>query len=269
MELNFAKHASGDNNTIKQPVDIKQSSSPEVLIITDDIINTKEDKVEKLNNQSEISPQLIDENEKKLEERITQCKNIIASLKLELNEEKMKLKMEAKDYQLQTIDTPVKVSSNINYVSEKRTDFTNFYSTNMYSVFVDSKLNCDEHLMEYEKQLERYQITLNMAQIEKKNAIRKQMLAKAFKLKLMEVENQCNIELLRIKQSLQCLEPLKMIVEKWQTNSNDNDYDLNNFQLIPRYPELNAASGSDIITTSSTDEFQSKTGTSNLSSDKN
>ncbi|OWR46716.1 hypothetical protein KGM_202057 [Danaus plexippus plexippus] len=88
-----------------------------------------------------------------------------------------------------------------------------------------------------------------MAQIEKKNAIRKQMLAKAYKLKLLEVENQCNIELLRIKQSLQCLEPLQMIADKWK-NSNDDVYDLDNYELIPRYPELNETLGSDILSNS-------------------
>ncbi|XP_049870445.1 uncharacterized protein LOC126369886 [Pectinophora gossypiella] len=189
--------------------------------------------------------QAMDDNETKLKDRIAQCKNIIESLKCELNVEKAKLEKETKGQQLPYAQQPYETMSthNTGYYTVSTSDnlladFT--YDSNMYSACVDSKLNCDENLMEYEKQLEKYQNTLNMAQIEKKNAIRKQMLAKAYRLKLLEVENQCNIELLRVKQSLQCLEPLQMIASKWQNEPDDASYNLDKFELMPRFPELSA-----------------------------
>ncbi|KAJ0178736.1 hypothetical protein K1T71_005511 [Dendrolimus kikuchii] len=200
-----------------------------------------------IENDKEITPEIIESNELKLKQRIAQCKSVIQSLKSELNEEKAKLEIEVKMKQSK-LDASKVPSSYFGYGHVIPTDIQldDFpYSSCMYSTTVDDKLSCDENLVEYEKQLQKYQNTLNIAQNEKKNAIRKQMLAKAYKLKLLEVENQCNIELLRVKQSLQCLEPLKMIASKWKTNT-DDIYDVNNFEFISRYPELIANSGSDV-----------------------
>ncbi|KAJ8727576.1 hypothetical protein PYW07_001695 [Mythimna separata] len=200
--------------------------------------------------QGEVTPQMIDDNEAKMKERIAQCKNIIDSLKIELNEEKAKMEKQSVDQHcsLRRPDTASKSTTNDNYLCVTTSDeYAGDLSfiTNMYSECVDNKLNCDENLMEYEKQLEKYQNTLNLAQIEKKNAIRKQMLSKVYRLKLLEVENQCNIEMLRIKQNLQCLEPLKIIVSKWKNNM-DEMYDVNSYDPIPRYPELYSNSCSEI-----------------------
>lgn len=184
-----------------------------------------------------ITPQIIDQNEIKMKERISQCKNIIESLKLQLSEEKEKLK---------TVKSPRLNEQPRCKTLNAEMNVEDYGNSSMYSASVDSKLYCDESLIEYEKQLQKYQNTLNIAQNEKKNAIRKQMLAKAFKLKLMEVENQCNIELLRVKQSLQCLEPLQMIANKWKTNTEENIYDINNFELMPNFPELHVSSTSNI-----------------------
>ncbi|XP_045765243.1 uncharacterized protein LOC123867297 [Maniola jurtina] len=269
--MDCKEFASGDSKTITQSTDMKEDTFHDIYQgtaqaneanETDEATEEMEENKE-IGNQDAISTRMIDENEIKLKERVAQCKSIIASLKLELNEEKIKLEKDAKEVQLQPKEPLHGLTSNNAYSFKTETDFPDSYNVNLYSASVDRKLNCDESLMEYEKQLQRYQNTLNMAQVEKKNAIRKQMLANAFKLKLMEVENQCNIELLRIKQSLQCLEPLKMIIQKWKVNSNDN-VDLINFELIPRYPELSANSGSDITNTSSKDNFNNKITTSNL-----
>jgi hypothetical protein len=203
---------------------------------------------------TEVTPEVIENNETKLKERITECRGIIESLKLELSKEKSKIKKEAKIVQQPAVSSSAPMQRDI-----MESDFilNDFYSSNLYSACIDSKLNCDENVIEYEKQLQKYQNTLNMAQMEKKNAIRKQMLAKAFRLKLLEVEHQCNIELLRVKQSLQCLEPLQMIANKWKSGSSiDPAYDLNNFELMPRFPELSGTSGSDI--NSIRDDFEAK-----------
>ncbi|XP_041970936.1 uncharacterized protein LOC121727273 [Aricia agestis] len=126
------------------------------------------------------------------------------------------------------------------------------YPTNFFTTTVESKLCADKELKEYESQLQSYQRTLNVAQNVKKNAIRKQMLAKAFKLKLLEVENQCNIELLRIKQNLQCLEPLKMIAESWKTEK--HEIDLSKYDLSPLYPDILLNTASDINSSKDTQE---------------
>lgn len=240
--------ASGDNTNALSPrhvPDMKQDQeedakqSPRCEDHETETVNIEE-------GQVEVTPQMIEDNEANMKERIAQCKHIIESLKIELIEEKAKLEKQSKN-SVRGPEPPSR-STNNNYQCVSTSNIfgeNNGYTTNMYSECVDNKLNCDENLMEYEKQLKKYQTTLNLAQVEKKNAIKKQMLAKAYRLKLLEVENQCNIELLRVKQSLQCLEPLQMIASKWKTNI-DEMYDVNSFELIPRYPELNANSSSEI-----------------------
>lgn len=256
MNMNPMKLGSGDNN-------VALSSSPrrfsEDVNLTDTskLTNDDHEAVEDKTNdnspeQNEITAQQIDNNEMKLKDRIAQCRQIIESLKFELNEEKSKLEREGKTEHPNSSPTiPESYSSyasgyhEVSTSDNLLTDMSYSTSADIYSACVDSKLTCDENLMEYEKQLQRYQNTLIMAQTEKKNAIRKQMLTKAYRLKLLEVENQCNIELLRVKQSLQCLEPLKIIASKWKTND-DPTIDYNNFDLMPSYPQLGANSGSDV-----------------------
>lgn len=254
MDLN--QLASGDNNTLPiSPRYVEERREDDVKKVVENGEKVREDSESQdmSSNQEEITPQIIDDNEMKLKDRITQCRSIIESLKLELNEEKAKLETESRSHLPQTKyshSLPETVTSYPTPYYEIATsdNINSAFDTNMYSACVDNKLKCDENLMEYEKQLQKYQNTLNMAQIEKKNAIRKQMLAKAYKLKLLEVENQCNIELLRVKQSLQCLEPLQMIANKWKSGSDsDSISDFNSYELMmPRYPELNATSMCDI-----------------------
>lgn len=210
----------------------------------------KEDEVyveQIVDRENKLTPEIIESTEVKMKDRIAQCKSIIDSLRLELNEEKARLDKEVKIKQINVDASKIRPSTvNCYQISSTDLHLDDLpYSSCIYSTCVENKLNCDENLMEYEKQLQKYQNTLNIAQNEKKNAIRKQMLAKAYRLKLLEVENQCNIELLKVKQSLQCLEPLKLIASKWKTNT-DEIYDVTNFEFIPRYPELNAISRSDL-----------------------
>lgn len=232
--------ASGDNEipmVEQKNVNLNIPESIKNTAICHNISNEKNDK-----DPEHESSEIDNEHENNLKERINQCRNIIESLKLELSQEKARLEMESKITQ-PTLDEPKETIDAINQLEVTcRPD--------LYSTCVENKLTCDENLIQYEKQLQRYQNTLNMAQIEKKNAIRKQMIAKAYKLKLLEVENQCNIELLRVKQSLQCLEPLQIIANKWKTSTDEFNYDLNTFELMPRYPELNVVSGSDLSSVS-------------------
>ncbi|XP_030028327.2 uncharacterized protein LOC115445945 [Manduca sexta] len=232
--------ASGDNSDrviSPRPTAVDAASTP---VLTNNDSVKREDMVDNI----KCTPQMIEDNETKLKDRIAQCKNIIDSLKLELNEEKNKLEKESKTF-VNPLENVAKYNYPVQVYSADMLQADTSFSSNMYSACIESKLNCDENLIEYEKQLQKYQNTLNLAQTEKKNAIRKQMLAKAYRLKLLEIENQCNVELLRVKQSLQCLEPLKIIANKWKSNI-DNNQDYNSFDLIPRYPEINVNSGIEI-----------------------
>lgn len=200
-----------NDNTIENENRAKNSNST----------NTTEDAQK---SDSGLCSSITDDCEVDFKERIEQCKNIIDSLKSELTDEKNRNNKE--------IEIPSSKNHTVNY---DETDFMSSpdYTKHLddYSVTIVNRLQCDENLLKYEQQLEKYQNTLNMAQIEKKNAIRKQMLAKAYKLKLLEVENQCNIELLRVKQSLQCLQPLEIILKKM---SNSHNADLfTNDNLVP------------------------------------
>ncbi|CAK1546157.1 unnamed protein product [Leptosia nina] len=237
--MDFLSPASGDGNS-RSPLPIPKNENLPVThesLLENDILKDDKSDTKSTDDTNENEG---NENENNLKERIQQCRSIIESLKLELTEEKARLERETKTSQHHPKNIePTVTSDSISSVDDP-------YPPNFYSSCVESKLTCDENLIQYEKQLERYQNTLNMAQIEKKNAIRKQMIAKAYKLKLLEVENQCNIELLRVKQSLQCLEPLQMIANKWKTSTDEYAYDLDNFELMPRYPELHAMSGSDV-----------------------
>ncbi|XP_072939885.1 uncharacterized protein [Epargyreus clarus] len=238
--------ACGDNNNAE--VDNNKPLDQTINVVEEASKSREEEKV----TDGKMSLETVCEKELKLKERIANCRRTIESLKLELTEEKAKLQEESKSPEIRTSDASP--------ITKSRFYADNMASSNLYtrdtlihsdtaymcSASVDNKLRCDESLMEYEKQLQRYQNTLSMAQAEKKNAIRKQMLAKAYKLKLLEVENQCNIELLRVKQSLQCLEPLQMIVNKWKTSDNKSSYNLNSYELIPRYSELNPISTNDV-----------------------
>ncbi|XP_063360791.1 uncharacterized protein LOC134649887 [Cydia amplana] len=237
--------ASGDNNISQHiPSKINEANKQDAKEVEAQVIQTDQGSASQVDDET------------KIKERIAQCRSIIESLKFELSEEKSKLEMENKITHSPVVeDTKSAYSYTHDGVSTSQSLQESFKdSSNPYVTCVDAKLNYDENLIEYEKQLQKYQTTLNMAQMEKKNAIRKQMLAKAFKLKLLEVENQCNIELLRVKQSLQCLEPLKMIVNQWKNTVEDNTYDANNFILMPRYPELKATSGSDVNSTKGDNE---------------
>ncbi|CAG4993475.1 unnamed protein product [Parnassius apollo] len=232
--------ACGDKNNIlsisprQMKVDEKKDEALENSSI--DINNSAKANTKTINHNV-VTPKLIEDNEVKLKERIAQCRSIIESLKCELNKEKFKLEKESIPFESETSKTSSRVPAFDDELNSDRYTKDLLLERNLYTSCMESRLNYDENMAEYEKQLQRYQNTLNMAQLEKKNAIRKQMLAKAFNLKILEVENQCNIELLRVKQSLQCLEPLRMIANKWKTNVDDSS-DLNTFELIPRYPEL-------------------------------
>lgn len=77
---------------------------------------------------------------------------------------------------------------------------------------------------EYEQQqLKRYQEALAKAQAEKRARLQRQIAISEYKRKLLEVENMCNMELLRVRQSVQILQPLQMMVSEWNLPNSSGD----------------------------------------------
>lgn len=67
---------------------------------------------------------------------------------------------------------------------------------------------------------------------ERKLALQRQIAYSNFQRRLLEVENMCNLELLRIKQSAQFLEPLRVMVSEWnkanEKSQGDGEHNNNN-----------------------------------------
>lgn len=78
-------------------------------------------------------------------------------------------------------------------------------------------------------------------QLEKKERLKRQLAINNYKKKLLEVENLCNLELLRVKQSVEFLQPLQMIVFEWNTdkiNESINTDDKNDSSNQPEQSDM-------------------------------
>ncbi|XP_012288799.2 uncharacterized protein LOC105704291 [Orussus abietinus] len=73
-------------------------------------------------------------------------------------------------------------------------------------------------ILEYEKNLARYQNDLAVAHAERRYNVRRQLVATNYRRKLMEVERLCDEELEKIKHNASCLQPLRQIASQWFTN---------------------------------------------------
>ncbi|GLV42140.1 hypothetical protein CBL_04902 [Carabus blaptoides fortunei] len=84
----------------------------------------------------------------------------------------------------------------------------------------------DMTILDYEKTLSVYRDACAKAQAEKRMHLRRHLVANDFKKRLLEVESMCNMELLRIKQSVQLLQPLQAITSQWGfDNENSTCFD--------------------------------------------
>lgn len=88
-------------------------------------------------------------------------------------------------------------------------------------VCLSSEPTVSDSLLNFEQKLNEYQRTLQTSQNEKRYQIRRQIAADAYKRRLLEVENMCNLELLRVKQSVQFLQPLQQIAAEWVFRHSD------------------------------------------------
>lgn len=155
--------------------------------------------------------------EANFEQRIERCKNIIESLKLEINKNKNAHKT--------TNNT--RISESVVKFCDNTIDrlANDEYEQNFSLKNINNKhiFYCDNDLLDYDKQLEKYQSTLNIALMEKKNSVKRQILAKFYKLRLLDIEKQCNIELLRVKQCLQYILPLEEMAKSWKRRNFEED----------------------------------------------
>lgn len=79
------------------------------------------------------------------------------------------------------------------------------------------------NLGEYEQQLTLYQEALARAQSERRMALQKQIAMSNYKRRLLEIESMCNLELMRVKQSVQWLAPLQKIASEWNRDLESGD----------------------------------------------
>lgn len=76
-------------------------------------------------------------------------------------------------------------------------------------------------ILEYEKNLAKYQNSYSLEQAEQRYNSYKRALIDAYKQRLLEVERLCDEELENIRQNASCLQPFKEIALQWSIDKND------------------------------------------------
>ncbi|CAH0559500.1 unnamed protein product [Brassicogethes aeneus] len=81
---------------------------------------------------------------------------------------------------------------------------------------------CSEHHLTHSEYFQRQSLQLQeailKAQAAKRAKIQREIAITSYKTQLLQVENMCNLELTRVKQSKQNLQPLQMIASEWKMN---------------------------------------------------
>ncbi|XP_072743322.1 uncharacterized protein [Anoplolepis gracilipes] len=76
-------------------------------------------------------------------------------------------------------------------------------------------------ILEYEKNLAKYQNSYSFEQAEQRYNSYKRALVDAYKQRLLEVERLCDEELENIRQNASCLQPFREIASQWSIDKND------------------------------------------------
>lgn len=191
--------------------------------------STSEDTPRSSTAEDKISCEDIKFEEKntKLEERLKDLKEQIVTLKEQLVEEKIAWQKELEEA------TKFARVVCVSYSNEQQ-DSTIFgqdtYSLDLvprYISDIDNESMVSEptlsefSILDYEQKLSTYQEALAKSQYEKRNMLKRQLAANAYKRRLMEVEKLCNMELLKVKQTVQYLQPLQVLASSWD-NSAEN-----------------------------------------------
>lgn len=96
--------------------------------------------------------------------------------------------------------------------------------TEYFDDYVDnSECSYDLNAYEYERRVAEYQDSIARAQAQRRMALQRQMAVNNYRRRLLEVENMCNLELLRVKQNVQFLQPLQLIASEWNRDLEKGD----------------------------------------------
>ncbi|XP_018324239.1 uncharacterized protein LOC108736346 [Agrilus planipennis] len=152
-----------------------------------------------------ITEKFIKEHKRNLEKRVNNLKRTIEILRKQLNEEKALWKEEFEEYN--KLQANVEDTSTGN-LTESSTD--------------NSYLGNGDHQQKFP--LQQDSSSFIQKQAEQKAILWRTIAMAEYQRRLLEVESMCNLELIRVKQSVQSLQPLQRLVSEWsdQTTENSN-----------------------------------------------
>lgn len=85
---------------------------------------------------------------------------------------------------------------------------------------IEQEKKISEHNWQHYSSCTQFQM-LTDAFIKSQTHIQKEISNSIYKQQLMEAENMCNMEMLKIKNSLECLVPLQAIVNEWNSDTDE------------------------------------------------
>lgn len=171
----------------------------------DDSIDNKQDTASIASNSQFsdiITCESNDEYNRHLQTRILLLRDTIQILKRQLHEEREIWKREMEER---------RENDYINRAAEMGYYYTDANSSPFNSVMnMSSNGGLDSEIMS------KYSDTMLQNHYENRQNLQKQIAMANYKRRLLEVENMCNLELLRVKQSVQILQPLQVMCSEWK-----------------------------------------------------
>lgn len=148
----------------------------------------------------------IEEKNAKLEQKLKDLKELMGTLRVQLIEEKEAWQKEI--YEATKLANNIVNSYNCEHEFSQKEDI---------SVISETEPTLSEvSMLDFEHKLSTYQDALTKAHAERRKFLKRQIAANAYKKRLMEVEDMCNLELMKVRQNVQFLMPLQKIALEWQ-----------------------------------------------------
>lgn len=161
----------------------------------------------------------------KLQERLTLMQNLLHNLRLQLHQEKELLRKEVEE--ISHCSTCCHFDNCFDVRNEEVDEGA--YSVGDTQDMLPSNVE-DFNVLGYEQQLARYQEFLSRDHFDRRMTFQRQLAASNFQRRLLEVENMCNLELLRVKQSANFLHPLQVMASEWNRDLQSGDGDRKNVE---------------------------------------
>lgn len=159
-----------------------------------------------------------DNKNTKLEDKLKSLKETMSLLKSQLNEEKEAWKKE--------INEALKIAQS---ASTCACDYEHGQKeASIMCESVEPTLN-EISLLDFEQKLSCYQDALNKAHLERRKFLKRQIAANAYKQRLREVEEMCSMELRKVQQHAQYLQPLQKLVSEWSYKEPNRFENIENF----------------------------------------